>query len=142
MSARSNFSRFARSVSNAIGSPYAFAVALAIIIVWAAFGPAFGFSETWQLIINTGTTIITFLVVFLIQTSQNRDAKAVHLKLDELIHVISEARNRLIDAEDLTEEELDKLDREFKRLRKEGGSPTRDEQQRRVARQNRGSSAQ
>ena len=141
-SMRSTFSRFAKAVAAAIGSPYAFAMALALIIVWAAFGPMFGFSETWQLVINTGTTIITFLVVFLIQTSQNRDAKAVHLKLDELIHVISEARNRLIDAEDLTEEELDKLDREFKQLRKEGGSPTRDEQQRRIARQNRGSSAQ
>ena len=138
MSMRSTFSKFAKWVANAIGSPYAFATALAIIIIWAALGPVFGYSETWQLYINTGTTIITFLVVFLIQTSQNRDAKAVHLKLDELIHVISEARNRLIDAEDLTEEELDKLDREFKKLRKEGGSPTRDEQQRRIARQNRG----
>lgn len=138
MSMRSTFSRFAKAVATAIGSPYAFATALAIIIIWALLGPVFGYSETWQLYINTGTTIITFLVVFLIQTSQNRDAKAVHLKLDELIHVISEARNRLIDAEDLTEEELDKLDREFKKLRKEGGSPTRDEQQRRVARHNRG----
>lgn len=138
MSMRDSFSRFAKGVSGAIGSPYAFAVALTMIIIWAACGPAFGFSETWQLIINTGTTIITFLVVFLIQTSQNRDAKAVHLKLDELIHVISKARDRLIDAEDLTDEELDHLDAEFKRLRKEGKSPTVIEQERRVARRNRG----
>ncbi len=117
MSMRSGFSKFAKVVSGAIGTPYAFAIALGIIIVWAFLGPLFGFSEVWQLLINTGTTIVTFLVVFLIQTSQNRDAKAVHLKLDELIHVISKARNRLIDAEDLTDEELDKLDKEFKRLR-------------------------
>ena len=121
MSMRSGFSKFAKGVATAIGTPYAFAVALGIIIVWACFGPVFGFSEVWQLLINTGTTIVTFLVVFLIQTTQNRDAKAVHLKLDELIHVISKARNKLIDCEDLTDEELDKLDEEFKALR----SPTR-----------------
>ena len=89
MSVRSGFSQFAKHVSTAIGSPYAFVIALASVIAWAFLGPAMGFSERWQLIINTGTTIVTFLVVFLIQTSQNRDAKAVHLKLDELIHVIS-----------------------------------------------------
>jgi low affinity Fe/Cu permease len=110
----------AKHVANAIGTPYAFAVALGIVIVWAFFGPVFGFSETWQLLINTGTTIVTFLVVFLIQTTQNRDSKAIHLKLDELIHVISRARDRLIDAEDLTDEELEELEREFKRLRKPG----------------------
>jgi low affinity Fe/Cu permease len=117
MSVRSAFSRFAKNVATAIGTPYAFAIALGVVVVWALLGPVFGFSEVWQLLINTGTTIVTFLVVFLIQTSQNRDAKAVHLKLDELIHVISEARNKLIDCEDLTDEELDRLDREFKQLR-------------------------
>ena len=121
MSVRSGFSKFAKHVATAIGSPYAFAVALATVIAWAFLGPVMGFSERWQLIINTGTTIVTFLVVFLIQTSQNRDAKAVHLKLDELIHVISKARNKLIDAEDLTDEELEKLDAEFKKLRRAPG---------------------
>lgn len=120
MSLRSTFSQFARTVANVIGTPFAFALALAIIISWAALGPAFGFSETWQLIINTGTTIITFLVVFVIQATQNRDSKALHLKLDELIHVISRARDRLIDAEDLPDEELDRLQAEFKRLREPG----------------------
>jgi low affinity Fe/Cu permease len=117
MSMRNAFAHFAKHVAKAIGSPYAFALALALIIAWALMGPMFGFSSSWQLIINTGTTIITFLVVFLIQTTQNRDAKAVHLKLDELIHSVSQARNRLIDAEDLTEEELDRLDSEFRKLR-------------------------
>jgi len=120
MSMRSGFSKFAKHVASAIGTPYAFAVALAVIILWACFGPLFGFSEVWQLLINTGTTIVTFLVVFLIQTTQNRDAKAVHLKLDELIHVISAARNKLIDCEDLSDEELERLDDEFKALRAPG----------------------
>lgn len=124
MSVRSGFSLFAKHVAIAIGTPYAFVIALAAVIVWAFLGPMFGFSESWQLVINTGTTIITFLVVFLIQTTQNRDSKAIHLKLDELIHVISRARDRLIDAEDLSDEELDQLDAEFKRLRKTGQGHT------------------
>ncbi len=114
---RDHFSRLARRVADAIGTPYAFIVALGGVVLWASLGPVFGFSETWQLVINTATTIITFLVVFLIQTSQNRDAKAVHLKLDELIHVMSKARNRLIDAEELTDSELDALEEEFRQLR-------------------------
>ena len=114
---RNAFSHLSRHVANAIGTPYAFAVAFLVILVWAALGPIFGFSDTWQLVINTGTTIVTFLVVFLIQTTQNRDSKALHLKLDELIYVISKARNRLIDAEDLTDEELDRLETEFKEVR-------------------------
>jgi low affinity Fe/Cu permease len=116
------FSRFARAVSAALGTPYAFALAVTAVVVWAALGPAFDFSEKWQLIINTGTTIVTFLVVFLIQTSQNRDAKAVHLKLDELVHVISKARNQLIDCEELTDTELARLEEEFRQLR---NSPAR-----------------
>lgn len=120
MSLRSTFQRFAKVVADGIGNPFTFTVAFFIVIVWACLGPVFGFSETWQLLINTGTTIITFLVVFLIQATQNRDSKALHLKLDELIHVMSNARDKLIDAEDLTQEELDALDREFKQLRKSG----------------------
>jgi low affinity Fe/Cu permease len=92
-------------------------IALAIIIVWAATGPLMGFSDTWQLVINTGTTIVTFLVVFMIQSTQNKDSKAIHLKLDELIHVVSEARDQLIDCEELSDAELAKLDAEFKRMR-------------------------
>ena len=116
------FSRFARKVSDALGTPYAFFVACLIIVVWAASGPLFGFSETWQLVINTGTTIITFLMVFLIQSTQNRDSRAVHLKLDELVYVISKARNTLIDCEELTDHELKALEEEFRQLR---NSPAR-----------------
>lgn len=122
MSAHDLFSRVARKVAEKIGSPAAFLVAATGVVVWAASGPLFGFSETWQLVINTSTTIITFLVVFLIQATQNRDSKAVHLKLDELIYVMSQARNRLIDAEELTDAELDELEEEFRQLR---GAPRR-----------------
>jgi low affinity Fe/Cu permease len=110
------FHVFARKSSNILGSPWAFAVAILIIIVWAALGPTFHYSDTWQLIINTGTTIVTFLMVFLIQNTQNRDAKAVHLKLDELIRAVAGARNQLVDLEELSDEELKKLEQEFKRL--------------------------
>ena len=119
MSVNHQFARFARRVANAVGSPYAFGIALASVVAWAATGPMFGFSETWQLVINTSTTIVTFLVVFMIQSTQNKDAKAVHMKLDELIHVISAARNHLIDCEELSDAELEKLDAEFRALRKE-----------------------
>lgn len=118
MTIKTAFARFARAVAAAMGSPHAFVIALLAVVLWAAVGPLFGFSSEWQLVINTGTTIITFLVVFIIQSTQNKDAKAVHLKLDELIHVISKARNRLIDCEDLSDDELAKLDREFQQLRK------------------------
>lgn len=120
MSLRSTFQTFAKAVAGGVGSPFTFTVALGIVVAWGAMGPVFGFSETWQLFINSTTTVITFLVVFLIQATQNRDSKALHLKLDELIHVMSKARDKLIDAEDLTEEELDALDREFKQMRKSG----------------------
>jgi low affinity Fe/Cu permease len=110
------FRRFARATSSAIGSPYAFVAAVAIVVVWAASGPLFGFSETWQLIINTGTTIATFLVVFMIQNTQNRDSRALHLKLDELIRVMGKARNELVDIEDKEDEELERLQEEFKHL--------------------------
>lgn len=113
---RDSFSRFARKVAAIIGTPYAFAIALTAIISWALLGPLMGFSERWQLIVNTGTTIVTFLVVFLIQSTQYKDARAVHLKLDELIHVMSKARDKLIDAEELSDEELDALEEEFRQM--------------------------
>jgi low affinity Fe/Cu permease len=112
------FGVFARKTSTVLGSAWAFVVALAIIAVWAITGPTFGFSDTWQLIINTGTTIVTFLMVFLIQNTQNRDAKAVHLKLDELIRALGPARNKLVDLEKLSDDELTNLEKEFERLRK------------------------
>lgn len=102
--------------ANAVGSPYAFCAAVALVIGWAASGPIFGFSDTWQLVINTGTTIITFLMVFLIQHTQNRDIRAVHLKLDELIRSLRGARNELLDAENMPDDSLDALQAEFKAL--------------------------
>ena len=100
------------------GVPWAFVLAVLIIVLWLISGPANHFSDTWQLIINTATTIITFLMVFLIQNTQNRDAKAVHLKLDELIRAVEGARNKLVDLEDLSDEEIKKLEEQFQRLRK------------------------
>src|ERR1700730_774800 len=111
------FRVFARRSSVILGSPWAFAAAILIIAVWATTGPVFHFSDTWQLIINTGTTIVTFLMVFLIQNTQNRDAKAMHLKLDEIIRALKRARNELVDLEELSDEELGRLDDQFRRLR-------------------------
>ena len=115
---RDAFGVFARKTSNILGSAWAFVIAIGIIVVWAATGHAFGYSDTWQLIINTGTTIVTFLMVFLIQNTQNRDAKAVHLKLDELIRALGGARNKLVDLEKLSDDELKSLETEFEKLRK------------------------
>src|SRR6476469_4303899 len=114
---RDSFRHFARKASAVLGSAWAFIGALVIIGVWGLTGPMFHFSDTWQLIINTGTTIVTFLIVFLIQNTQNRDAKAMHLKLDELIRAVQGARNRLVDLEALSDEELKKLEDQFKNLR-------------------------
>ena len=111
------FQTFAHKTSSAVGSPWAFLLAALVILVWAVTGPIFRFSDTWQLVINTGTTIVTFLMVFLIQNTQNRDAKAIHLKLDELIRAKHGARNRMVDLENCTDEELDQIEREFKRVR-------------------------
>ena len=111
------FRFFARRTSIMLGSAWAFVGALFIILVWALTGPTFHFSDTWQLIINTGTTIVTFLMVFLIQNTQNRDAKAMHLKLDEVIRALKKARNEMVDLEELSDEELDKLEDQFRRLR-------------------------
>jgi low affinity Fe/Cu permease len=115
---RDAFRVFARRSSMMLGSAWAFAGAVLVIAVWLLTGPTFHFSDTWQLIINTATTVITFLMVFLIQNTQNRDAKAVHLKLDEMIRALKGARNRLVDLEDLSDEELKKLEEQFQRLRK------------------------
>jgi low affinity Fe/Cu permease len=113
------FRKFSHKTSEIVGSPWSFIFALAIIIVWATTGPIFHFSDTWQLVINTGTTIVTFLMVFLIQNTQNRDAKAIHLKLDELIRSVEQARNNLVDLEDLSDEDLAKLEKEFKHFREQ-----------------------
>jgi len=112
------FRLFAHRSAFMLGSAWAFAVAAFVILVWLVTGPSFHFSDTWQLIINTATTIITFLMVFLIQNTQNRDAKAMHLKLDELIRALKGARNQLVDLEDLSDEELKKLEEQFQRMRK------------------------
>ena len=111
-----------------LGSAWAFTGAVLVIVVWLVTGPTFHFSDTWQLIINTATTVITFLMVFLIQNTQNRDAKAMHLKLDELIRSVKGARNQLVDLENLSDEELKKLEKQFQRMRKRAendGSPSR-----------------
>jgi len=114
---RDSFRHFARKSSQVLGTAWAFIGAIFIIVVWGLTGPAFHFSDTWQLIINTGTTIVTFLMVFLIQNTQNRDAKAVHLKLDELIRAVRGARNQLVDLEKLSDDELKKLEEQFTRVR-------------------------
>jgi low affinity Fe/Cu permease len=114
---RDGFRHFAHRSAEVLGSAWAFIGAIFIIAVWGLTGPAFHFSDTWQLIINTGTTIVTFLMVFLIQNTQNRDAKAMHLKLDELIRAIQGARNRLVDLEKLSDDELKRLEEQFTRVR-------------------------
>jgi low affinity Fe/Cu permease len=120
------FRKFAQNSSIAVGSPWAFMGAVLLIIVWAATGPIFHFSDTWQLVINTGTTIVTFLMVFLIQNTQNRDARAIHLKLDELIRGLKGARNWLVDLENCSDEELAEIEQEMKRIRSQARSHGRD----------------
>jgi len=112
------FRLFARRSSTVLGSAWSFGIAILIIVIWGLTGPAFHYSNTWQLIINTGTTIVTFLMVFLIQNTQNRDAKAAHLKLDEIIRALEGARNELIDLEKLADEDLVSLEKQFERVRK------------------------
>ena len=110
------FRRFAHLASQVVGSAWAFMAAVLVIVAWAGTGRIFGFSDTWQLVINTGTTIITFLMVFLIQNTQNRDAKAIHLKLDELIRATVEARDEQVDQESMSDVELNELQQEFHQL--------------------------
>ncbi len=112
------FSDAAREASILLGTPAAFAVACGTVLLWLVSGPLFGYSDTWQLVINTGTTIVTFLMIFLVQHTQNRDARALHLKLDELLHSVTNARDRLIDLEKCSDEELDQIERQFQALRR------------------------
>src|SRR2546429_1358403 len=113
---RELFRKFAQTTSQAVGSSWTFILAVLIVVVWAATGPLFHYSDTWQLVINTGTTIITFLMVFLIQNTQNRDAKAIHLKLDELLRGVKGARTQLVNLEQLSDEDLERLQKEFERI--------------------------
>src|SRR5215475_3423284 len=110
--------RFACAATTWTGSNFAFLLAVAIIVIWGATGPLFHYSDTWQLVINTATTIVTFLMVFLIQNMQNRDARAIHLKLDELLRAVSSARTGLVDLEELSEDQLERLEQEFRNISK------------------------
>jgi len=120
------FTNFAKATSRASGRPMAFGLAVAIILVWAVTGPLFGFSNTWQLIINTGTTIVTFLMVFLIQNTQNRDSEALQLKLDELIRATEGAHNGLLDLEELEEREFDQIRLTYSKLAKKARAGLRE----------------
>lgn len=110
------FHKFAHQTSVIVGSPWAFMIAAITLIIWAITGPVFHFSDTWQLIINTGTTIITFLMVFLIQNTQNRETKAINLKLDELIHATKKARNKVMGLENMSDEDLKKITEEIEKI--------------------------
>ena len=116
-SVRGFFRRFAACVSSAVGSPWAFLIAALCVVVWATLGPHYRYSDTWQLIINTGTTIITFLMVFLIQNTQNRDARAINLKLNELIRALDKAGNQMIDIESLSDDELARMQEKYVAVR-------------------------
>jgi low affinity Fe/Cu permease len=122
---RDAFRCFAQRSSALLGSAWAFSGAVLVILLWLVTGPAFHFSDTWQLIINTATTVVTFLMVFLIQNTQNRDAKAMHLKLDELIRAVQGARNQLVDLENLSDDDLKKLEEQFQGLRKQAENSRR-----------------
>jgi low affinity Fe/Cu permease len=118
----SGFHVFAMQAANWVGTKWAFLIALLVIVLWLVSGPYFHYSDTWQLIINTGTTVVTFLVVFLIQNTQNRDARAIHLKLDEIINSIDKARNEMIDIEHLSDDELQNLADKYQKVREEWDS--------------------
>jgi low affinity Fe/Cu permease len=116
MSIANSFNRFAKWTSRGAGHAGTFGIALAVIVIWAVTGPLFHFSDTWQLFINTGTTVVTFLMVFLIQNTQNRDGAAMQLKLDELIRALKGAHNELVDLEDMTDRELEEVKRQYTKL--------------------------
>jgi low affinity Fe/Cu permease len=120
------FGKIAARTSGWVGSPAAFVVAIALVILWAALGPHYHYSDTWQLIINTGTTVVTFLIVFLIQNTQNREARALHLKLDEVIRSIQAAHNDMIDIEKLSDGELAKLAKQYEHFRQEYETRSKD----------------
>lgn len=122
---REHFRSFSQRTSATAGSPLGFGLAVGIVLLWACTGPLFDYSDSWQLVINTGTTIVTFLMVFLIQHTQNRDTRAVHLKLDELLRAVQTARNTMLDLEHLTDAELDRLQAEFAALREHTLEETR-----------------
>lgn len=124
---RELFRKFSRATSDAVGSPYGFIAMLLIVVVWAVSGPVFHFSDTWQLLINTGTTIVTALMVFLIQNTQNRDSKAIHLKLDELLRAVDSARTPLVSLEERSDDDLAQLAEEFRQLGEEEGPLTADD---------------
>ena len=122
---RTRFSLFATSVARLVGHPASFALAILVILLWAAAGPLFHFSDTWQLVVNTATTIITFLMVFLIQNTQNRDAHAMHIKIDELIRAVDGAHNALLDLEELNERDLEVIRRRYVKLAMEARAALR-----------------
>ncbi len=121
---RSWFTSLTKGTARATGRPGTFIVAVGIVVVWALTGPIFGFSDTWQLVINTGTTIVTFLMVFLIQSTQNRDGEAVQVKLDEIIRAMGEARNELLDLEELDEKDLDRIRGTYRKMAREARERT------------------
>jgi low affinity Fe/Cu permease len=120
------FTDFSKWIAEAAGHPISFSLALLTIIIWGASGPLFGYSDTWQLVINTGTTIVTFLMVFLIQKTQNRDTETIHLKLDELIRVTKGARNMMLDLEHMDDESLKRLRDIYERLGSEARTDTKE----------------
>jgi low affinity Fe/Cu permease len=113
---RSWFTRLTKGTAHATGRPLTFIVAVSVVLVWAVTGPVFGFTDTWELVIITGTTIVTFLMVFLIQSTQNRDGEAVQVKLDEIIRAIGNAQNELLDLEELEEADLDRIRASYRRM--------------------------
>ena len=115
------FRRFAHGTATAVGTPWAFLLAVGVVVAWAFTGPLFHYSDSWQLVINTGTTIVTFLMVFLIQNTQNREARVTQLKLDELIRAVRHARNRFVAMEEMSDEELERLEHEFHELHTRAG---------------------
>ena len=121
-----SFAKIAKATSRATGRPLTFLLALSVIVVWAITGPLFHFSDTWQLVINTGTTVVTFLMVFLIQNTQNRESQALHVKLDELIRAVSGASNSLIDLDELTDEELTRIQQHYASLAKKSKDELRE----------------